>query len=419
MKSDVVKRIKHCSELLGIETQKHINEYSLSDIRFDQQLLENDCVLFCNDNLGVLYFLNQEGFRSVDFCYIDPPYNTKNAFIYDDSRVGNKLLRFGSHSAWMSFMLPRLIWAHELIANNGIIAVSIDDYEQPFIRFLLDAVFGEDNFLGNIVVCRSKNGKGSKKNIAVNHEYVVVYGKSGNSKILGLPDDISNYNKEDQYGSFRIDGLFRKKGDASRKEDRPNMFFPLYFNENGEVFTENHNNKLKKAWPIDSKGIERRWLWGQEKTKNESWKLYASPKGTVYVKNYSSSKKRIKIRSIWDNNRYLTERGTNQIKEIFGEKVFETPKPIELIEDLILSQTKNDALILDFFAGTGTTAHAAYNLNIRDNGTRKVLLIEQKAEIPSNHIARKMGFNIISEITEKRLEYISKLDNSFKYSVVS
>ncbi len=383
------------------------------------QILSNDCDLICGDNLAILERLYHKKIAPIEFCYIDPPYNTRNAFIYNDTRVSNDSGNFGTHSSWMGFLLPRLVWARSLLSETGIIAVSIDDYEQPYLRLLLDRVFGEKHFLGNLVVCRSKNGRGSKKKISINHEYIVVYGKSKSSKILGSKDDPSRYNKKDEYGSYRIDGLFRKKGDASKKEDRPNMFYPLYYNSKGQVFVDDLNGKLqKKSLPLDSKGIERRWLWGIDKAREENWKLYASEKGVIYVKNYSSSTKRINVKSLWNRNAYLTERGTQQTKQIYGDKIFETPKPVELLEDLIFSHANNDATILDFFAGTGTTAHAAHNLNILDNGTRKVILIEQYEKIPPTHIASKLGFDFISQITAKRLKYISKISPEYTYSIL-
>ena len=130
------------------------------------------------------------------------------------------------------------------------------------------------NFIANIAVCRSKNGKGSNgNNIAVNHEYVLIYGKSEESKILGFCNaNETSYNKSDAYGKFKTDGLFRKKGDDSLREDRPNLYYPLYYDRNGNVFTEKKDTDLKEVYPVDSKGIERRWLWGKEKASYESWK---------------------------------------------------------------------------------------------------------------------------------------------------
>jgi len=385
----------------------------------------NQAINFTNDTTGTLYKGDNELVlrkleaslnESIDFCYIDPPYNTKSKFIYDDSRTSTNHATWGSHAEWMQFMTPRLVHLHKLLKDTGIVAVSIDDYEQPYLRILLDQIFGEKNFIACIALCRSRNGKGGKDSIATNHEYIVVYGKSAAAKVIGFADqDLSSYDREDEHGKYKVDGLFRKKGDASLREDRPNMFYPLYYDEQGQVFTEDTHNNLKAAYPLDSNGVERRWLWGKDKATQDSWKLTASKNGVIYVKNYHTPDKKIKPRSLWVDNRYLTERATIQIKEIYGSKVFETPKPIDLIEDILVSHTHKDALIIDFFAGTGTTGHAAFNLNQRDGGTRKVILVEHEQPIAENHAAYKQGFRKISDITEFRLKWLMEKHTGFTY----
>ena len=393
-------------------------DHSSNNVSTSVNTGDKDCVLYKGDNEHVLDCLQTDHRGLVDFCYIDPPYNTRNSFIYDDRRVSNEPGAFGEHSAWMQFMLTRLVHAKRLLKETGIIAISIDDYEQPYLRVLLDNIFGGKCFLANIAVCRSKNGKGSNgNNVAVNHEYVLIYGKTDKAKILGMNDhDDNSYNKEDSYGKYKTDGLFRKKGDHSLREDRPNLFYPLYFDSHGNVFTEKKFENLNKIYPIDSKGVERRWLWSKDKAATDSWKLYASNGGTVYVKNYLNTEKRRKIRTLWSDNQYLTERATNEIKNIFGAKIFDTPKPLGLIQDLIFSCSENDALILDFFAGTGTTAHAAFNLNRLDDGSRKVILVEDSQKISEKHLAFKHGYRVISDITEKRLSWLSDQDPAYIYN---
>ncbi|CAK2125835.1 Type II methyltransferase M.KpnI [Vibrio crassostreae] len=400
---------------LSLDTQQNL-------LAPEEMVLESQkdtsCRLYRGDNAIVLKQLveNKEEF---DFCYIDPPYNTRNKFIYNDSRVSKDHLIWGSHSEWIEFMAERLISLHELLKNTGIVAISIDDYEQPYLRILMDKIFGEDNFIACIAVCRSKNGKGSKPGISTNHEYVVVYGKSNEAKLVGTKEDCdSTYDKEDEHGKYKVNGLFRKKGDGSHREDRPTMFYPLYHDGNGNVYTENITGELKSVYPVDSKGVERRWLWGKETATTNSWKLYASANGVVYVKNYFTKDKRIKPKSLWHDNRHLTERATNQIKAIYGSKVFDTPKPIDLIEDIIDSHTHSNAKIIDFFAGTGTTAHAAHNLNLIDGGGRQVVLVEQEQEIAEKHAAYKSGYRNIADITEGRLSWLVEQDKTFSYEVI-
>lgn len=378
-----------------------------------------DCLLAAGDNIRAMLSMAEMANNTIDFCYIDPPYNTGQNFVYDDNRLAGQSKLWGKHEDWMSFMLPRIVLLKSLLKSSGIVAISIDDYEYQRLKAILDVVFGEENHIATLIVMRSKNGKGSKSGVSVNHDYVVIFGKSRASKLRGMTElMLDQYDKRDQYGCYKIDGLFRKKGDASLRSDRPNMFYPLYYSADGKVFTENTTGNLKETFPIDSKGIERRWLWGIEKARSDAWKLYASKSGVIYVKNYLTEGKRIKVKSIWDDSRYLTERATNEIKEIFGAKVFETPKPIGLMEDLIECCTGNDSLILDFFAGTGTTAHAMHLVNQKDSGKRKIILVESNTETPPNHIARDYGLSTISAITEARLKYIKNLDASFSFKSI-
>lgn len=419
MTSIIDLKISRLEKSLNLETQCNL---SLDEKDAHSALLDwsqADTTLFVGDNLP---YLKEMALRSpgvVDMCYIDPPYNTGSKFLYHDSRKSEASGHFGTHTAWMGFMLPRLVAAREILKDSGVIAISIDDYEYAYLKILMDCIFGDDNFIGNVIVCRSKNGKGSKKNLASNHEYLLIYGKSDKANLRGQKDE-TLYDKQDRFGKYRVDGLFRKKGEASLKTDRPNMFYPLYFNpESGEVSVEPVAS-WSVTYPIDSKGIERRWLWGTETAKERSWQLYASKNGVIYVKNYSGdevTEKRTKVRSLWTETEFYTERGTNEINKLFGAKVFDTPKPLAYIKKIIDVCSSDDALILDFFAGSGTTAHAISELNDINNGKRKCILMESDSEIPAKHLARKMGFTTISEITEKRLQIIKESQNKFSFQV--
>lgn len=412
------------------EIQDQLNKFGLERYYFPDSSKVNEqsvglsldsdicCHFFVGDNMDILSGLNLNSSLKIDYIYIDPPYNTGNAFVYqDDLRVKEAGL-FGSHTKWMAFMIPRLVAAKSLLSSDGLISISIDDHEQAYLKIVMDSIFGEDNFIANVAVCRSKNGKGSRSNVAVNHEYVLIYGMSQKSKVLGLPAPIEDYDKKDKYGQYRIDGLFRKKGDASLREDRPNMFYPLYCNtETGVVSIYRTSESELEVFPVDSKKIERRWLWGKDKAEKESYKLFVSKSGSVSVKNYYTDDKRIKLRSFLSDNRYLTDAATRQVKEVFGIKAFDTPKPVGLIEDLIISQTDSDAVVMDFFAGSGTTAHAVANINHSTGSKRKIILVESQSEISMKHPAFKEGFTTIDAITKYRLNYIKSNVENFDFVV--
>lgn len=381
----------------------------------------SEVALLSGDNLTSLKKLVMTGSGIVDLCYIDPPYNTGSNFIYSDNRKSPEIGLLGSHQAWILFMLPRLVLAHELLKETGVLAISIDDYEFPYLKVLMDRIFGEKNFIGNIVVCRSKNGKGSKKNLASSHEYLLVYGKSNKATLRGESDEDTLYDKEDVYGKYRVDGLFRKKGEGSLKSDRPSMAFPLYANlETGEVSVD-YLDGWAKVLPKDSKGVDRRWLWGEATTRERVWKLYSSKNGIIYVKNYAgkeAGQKRRKIRTIWNDPSFYTERATNELTKIFGQKIFDTPKPIEFVKKIVDSMSDDRAVVLDFFAGSATTAHAIYELNKMNGTNRKCILMESSDQIPTNHVAYAAGYKRIADVTIARLEYIRNKDNDFNFKVL-
>lgn len=408
---EAIEEAKIIAANIGLSTEfdsKKVNNISIGD---------ETCLLMKQDNIQALMRLLASEIH-VDFTYIDPPYNTGNNFLYNDTRQSSSVGFWGKNKPWAEFMLPRLVFAKKILKDDGVIAISIDDYAYAHLKILLDSIFGETCCLGTIVVKRSSNGLGSNKNIADMHEYVLLYGKSTASKINGISEESDkNYPKSDEFGQFSTDGLFRKKGEDSLREDRPNMFYPLYVSKNGKVFTERVSSDLMEVYPIDSKGVERRWLWGKEKATSDSWKLYSSPKGVIYVKNYKSEDKKVKVRSIFSKPSYLTDAATREIKEIFGEKLFDTPKPLGLISDLITACSNENALVFDFFAGSGTTAEAVAFLNQKNKSNRKVILVETNDLIESNHLAKKYGFSKISDLTEYRIKKTQNTYNLFSYRI--
>lgn len=315
-------------------------------------------------------------------------------------------------------MLPRLIYAREILRAHGVMAVSIDDYAYPQLKVLMDLVFGEGMSLGTLVVVRSKNGLGANRNVADMHEYVALYARSETARLKGLQEtDERTYNKKDEHGAYSMDGLFRKKGDASRREDRPSMFYPLYVAPDGQVFTERTAPDQMEVFPRDSQGVDRRWLWGKEKATKESWKLYGSARGVVYVKNYSAEGKRVRLRSVLDRPEYLTDVATREVKAIFKEKAFDTPKPLRLMTDLIDCCCEADGLVLDFFAGSGTSGEAVAMLNAEREISRRVILVEHDAPIPAKHVAQSLGLKTTAEITKARLEHASEKYSGFSFRV--
>lgn len=391
------------------------------------------------DNLEVLKLLQETYLGKIKMIYIDPPYNTGNDFVYEDNfaqstdeymensgqfdEEGNRLVknlesngRF--HTDWLNMMYPRLKLAKDLLSDDGAIFISIDDNEVANLKKICNEIFGSDNFIAQAIVQKSTNGMGDKKGFAKNHEFILCYQKSTSTIFYGLSPDaeyIKSFNLEDDNGKYKIDGILMKKGAGSRREDSPTLYFPVYYNKNSGHVYLNKQDELVEKYPIKSDGSEGRWTWSKEKIQADNYKLYASPNGTIYIKDYLTNDRRMKIKTILTNKKYLTDRATNEIKEIFNGKPFDTPKPIELIKHLIDVITKNDDIVLDFFSGSATTAHAVMQLNVEDGGNRKFIMVQLPELTDEKSEAYKAGYKNICEIGKERIRRAGtkiKEDNS-------
>jgi len=390
------------------------------------------------ENLEVLKVLQKSYYGKVKVVCIDPPYNTGNdSFIYPDSfkeskeeyqkRIGEKdeegyLMKEGFfrknsrdsghyHSNWLSMMYPRLFLAKNLLRDDGVIFVHIDDNEVHNLRMIMNEIFGEENFIAELITVKSKNGIGDKKGFATNQDYIITYQKNDTSDFAGetlSQEEINEYNKEDDYGKYKIDGLLRKKGEASSRKDRPNMYYPLYFNpKTGEVKIEDTLG-FEVVYPKKEDGTDGRWVWGIENCKENTFKLFAGSKGTIYIKNYLTDNKRKKTRSLLDKPEYLNDRATNETKEVFGFKAFSTPKPVKLISTLIENVCGNNDIILDFFGGSGTTAQAVLELNKEDGGNRKFILVQLPEPCDEESEAFKAGYKTVADISKERIRRVIK-----------
>ena len=385
------------------------------------------------DNLDVLKLLRETYLGRVKMIYIDPPYNTGNDFIYNDDFAmdaeefrlqdnqyddqGNRLIqntesngRF--HTEWLNMIYPRLRIAKDMLSEDGVIFISIDDNEQENLKKICNEIFGEYNFIAQCSVQKSTNGMGDKKGFARNHEFILCYQKSDNAVFYGLSpsqDYLNLFNKKDEHGKYKIDGILMKKGAGSRREDSPSLHFPLYYSpKTGEV-SICAKDGFKEIYPYKSDGTAGRWTWGKEKVSKESYRLYAGENGTIYVKDYLTDTRRMKIKTILEHVDYLTDRATNEIKNLFNKKVFDTPKPIKLILDLCDLVTRDNDIIFDFFSGSSTTAHAVMQLNIEDGGKRKFIMVQLPEICDADSEAFKAGYKNICEIGEERIRRAGKI----------
>ncbi|NML70799.1 site-specific DNA-methyltransferase [Chryseobacterium sp. RP-3-3] len=354
------------------------------------------------DNLEALKSLLPEYEGKINCIYIDPPYNTGNeGWVYNDNVndpkikkwlgevVGKESEDLTRHDKWLCMMYPRLKLLHKLLADDGAIFISIDDNEHANLKLICNEIFGSGNFIANVAVVNNFKGRSDDKYIATAHEFLLIYHKGGFvSKGVSVPEEYQNeYKQVDSNGKkYRLQGL-RKRGSGAKREDRPNMFYPFYINLNANTISlERINNTDVKVLPKLSDGTDGRWRWGKETSENRINELHFQiVKGRnqydIFQKDYLEndvSEKRIKPKSFWHGSEFSSEAGTLQLKKIFEDKSFPTPKSIDLIEYCLQQATDKKSIILDSFAGSGTTAHAVLNLNKQDGGSRKFILIEME-----------------------------------------
>jgi len=353
------------------------------EIRTD--LKQEDNILIEGDNYHALTVLNYTHKEKIDVIYIDPPYNTKKeGFTYNDRRIDeNNGFR---HSCWLSFMEKRLNLAKELMSDGSLIFISIGVDEFAQLKMLLDKIFGENNFVSNIIVKSNPRGK-QQMIIPECHEYLLVYSNNINKvnvSNLKLSDSkINEYNKVNSNGKkYREIGL-RKRGAASKRIDVPNLYYPIYVDPKTEKVSLVKDEKYyKKALPVLSTEEDGRWRWGKDKFSENKKRLYGrlvnGNRWDVFEMDYlekEEKQKRIKPFSIWDEKDVNYEKAKAELKQVFnGESKFDYPKTVYLIKKIVEFSSKSNSLILDFFAGSGTTGQAVLDLNKEDGGNRKFIL---------------------------------------------
>lgn len=386
-------------------------------VRFDTT--EN--IFIEGDNLEVLKLLQKAYFNSIKMIYIDPPYNTGNDFVYHDDfknsiraylqqtgqANGDNVLmttnvetngRF--HSDWISMMYPRLFVARNILTEDGVMFVSIDDNEVHDLKIIMNEIFGEENFLSQIVWKKKYTGGKHAKHFVDLHEYILVYAKNREAVsefLMERPEEEKEkFIYEDEYLDTR--GKYYIRPLKSNLELRPTLIYPI---------------KLP-----DGKNIETQWIVSKPRFEDlvKNGKILFKKKQDgeyqVYMKYYENENGgQVKIPSIIENT--SNNEGKLELKEIFkvqeGREIpFDTVKPVNLIKPFIKSLTYDQDIILDFFAGSGTTAHAVLELNKEDGRTRKFILVQLPEKTDEKSAAYKQGYKTIAEITKERIRRIIK-----------
>ncbi|MBT4208222.1 site-specific DNA-methyltransferase, partial [Candidatus Woesearchaeota archaeon] len=355
------------------------------DMRFKYALLaefdnldeELDGVIINSENFGALNLLQDRYKEQIQAIYIDPPYNTNSSEILYKNNY--------KHSSWISLVENRILLGSNLLNSNGIQCSTIDDAEFKSLWSVLDLVYTRDNFLGVAAIRINPGGRKSKRKLALQHEYAIFYSKDNETKVHKIkvnPEDKTHNYKQDENGEWYEARNLRKDGQDSLAKPGSKRFFPIYYDET----TKQISSKIKfpiEILPIDTKGQKRIW-----RKDIEDIDSLAEKKDIFYKKTKDGHQLYFRFRggadeetpkSLWVEPKFsASEHGTNVLNDILGENdAFSFPKSIFAVEEAIKvsSSGKND-LILDYFAGSGTTGHAVINLNREDEGNRKYILVE-------------------------------------------
>jgi adenine-specific DNA-methyltransferase len=415
---------------------------TLRPVREDSVDFDNTENLYIEgDNLEVLKLLQESYLGKIKMIYIDPPYNTGKDFVYRDNftkEAQQELIESGQkdeynqrlvvnpetagryHSDWLSMMYPRLKLARNLLTDDGIICISIDENEVSNLEKLCVEIFGEQNFIGAFPVIMNLKGNQDAFGFAETHEFITVCTKNKSQCIPGLfpveDEELFKSWKEDEYGLYKEADNLRATGVNAPREKRPNLYYPIFLNEEtNEFYNTEDNEPLNPSHtvilPINPEGEELSWYWGKttfnnskhnlilKKTSN-GWQFYRKQRpqlGDLPSK---------KPKSVLYKAEYSTSTSTTQLKELFGAKIFDGPKPVPFITDLQHIGTDENAIVLDFFSGSATTAHSVFEMNATINpipGKRKFILVQLPEAINENSEAYKAGFENICEIGKERI----------------
>ena len=396
------------------------------------------------DNFEVLKLLQETYLGKIDVIYIDPPYNTGRNLIYKNdfaSNVNDYLENSGQfddegnmlvqnpesngrfHTDWLNMIYMRLKLARQLLKDTGILVLTIDDCEIQTVTMVLNEVFGEENHLGTVIVKNNPQGRSSVTGFQISHEYALFYSKTHDATIGRLPrneEQLARYKEMDENGPFEWRN-FR----AQYSSESPKMVYPIYVKKDGSGFRipkmkwDESSRKYVTleeleadeivSLPMDETGRMRTWKWSIEtasKVKDTELGVRKDRSGapTVYYKGRMKDEGMLPY-TMWDKPDYSSSTfGANLLADILGPNVFSYPKSLfAVIDSLKVANAHKDALVLDFFSGSATTAHAVMKLNIEDGGNRKFIMVQVPEQIDSQTASYKEGYRTICDVGKARI----------------
>ena len=361
------------------------------------------------DNLEVLKILEKTYHNQIKMIYIDPPYNTGKDFVYHDdfhdnirNYLDNSNQAFRTnpetagrfHTDWLNMMYPRLRVAKELLVTGGLIFISLDESEIANLRKMCDEVFGEENLVGNIIW--KKTSGDNKSSFAYTHDNILVYGKfTDEMPLVALNDSqLKQYkNPDNDCRGAWAESDYRSKWS---KSERPNLYYGIKNPNTGEVIYPDTYSTSTRVWAFSKEAHEK-----NEKDGLVWWGIDGQAKEPK-KKRFLTEHKGANTRSIWVNEG-TNDEGSSEVKLLLEGDYFDNPKPLKLLKKIISSYSDKDAIILDFFSGSGTTAHAVMALNIEEDASRKFVLVQLPEVCGEQSEAYKAGYKTICDIGEERI----------------
>ena len=378
-------------------------EQKVTELKRDKNGTIHENLIIKGNNLLALHTLRTQFRGKVKLIYIDPPYNTGNdSFGYNDNF---------NHSSWLTFMKNRLEVARDLLRDDGVIFVQCDDNEQAYLKVLMDDIFGRENFIEVITVVNNPRGR-DYGGIANMHEFINVFSKTLNYDLFDILDKTKTFPFKDSISEFEIREL-RNRNIKFNDKNRPNLIYPFYVNPSNKDDNDFYEIDLlkQKGWvevyPLKSQGVQTVWRWSRGKSKenlNVNIKAKKMRNGNYQIVEKYRKKSQM-ARSVWWDKEVNSERGTLHLKELFGKKVFDNPKPEETLKRVIEISTKPDDIILDFYAGAGTTAAVAHKMN------RQWITVEQMDYVEDITVER------LKKVIGKKVEKEDKLLEEIEYDI--
>lgn len=430
------------------------------DIKSSEDFWNTKNLYIEGDNLEVLKHLRENYLGKIKMIYIDPPYNTGNDFVYMDEysienneyknndidwdRIyenkenaiglgvrnglfdedGNQLLdpmqrntesngRF--HTDWLNMIYPRLKVARDLLADDGVIFISIDDNEQENLRKVCDEIFSSQNFIAQLTIIVKPEGR-QYGHFAKTHEYVLAYAKNINTvKMNEIKIVNGNFNYYDEKGGFNTIGLRNRAVRIFNSLNRPNLRYPFYVDiSHKDKYGFSKVSTIPKegwheVWASTVDGLESVWRWGKETAEKNKDELVALIGKDNEYRIFKKDRDLTTLpKTVWVEKEYNSIVGTREVATLIGKSLFDFPKPISLVKKLIEIASTEDAIILDFFSGSATAAHAVMKLNAEDGGNRKFIMVQLPEVTDEKSEARKAGYETICQIGEERIRRAGK-----------